>query len=181
MIEIVRSGGQTGVDRAAWDAALYRGLKTCGFMPRNFTAEDGYHPDFAVKYGAEEYPSSDYPSRTRANVAAADMTMVMGDVGSRGSILAFRTAAENFIPAFGWQENAPDRWVGVEFDCPESKQRKWKHFQVVRSMDEAADLIRCFGPRSLNVGGNRESRRRGVYDWAYRNLVELFRELQREV
>lgn len=178
MIEIVRSGGQTGVDRAAWDAALARGLKTCGFMPRNFTAEDGYHPDFAVKYGAEEYPSSDYPSRTRANVVKADMTLVMGDVGSRGSILAFRTAAEEFLPAIGWMDGAPDRGIKVEFDCPSSRQRKWKWFPVVGSVDKAEELILILGPRVVNVGGNRASRAPGIHDWAYRNLVDLFNRIK---
>jgi hypothetical protein len=181
MIEVIRSGGQTGVDRAAWDAALACGLKTCGFMPRRFTAEDGYHPDFAARYGAKEISSSNYAPRTVANVKLADMVLVMGDVESRGSVLAFRTAAEEFTPAFGWHGAPPERWAKVRFNCPSSRQEKWKHFRVVSSVEEAAELIRELDPRVLFIGGNRESRARGIYDWAYRNLVDLFRELQREV
>lgn len=178
MIEKVVSGGQAGVDVAAWDAAVICGIPTGGWMPRGFLTEEGPRPEYAAIYGAREHPIASYPPRTRDNVRMADLTLVMGDVTSPGSILAFRTAAEEFLPAIGWMEGAPDRGIKVEFDCPSSRQRKWKWFPVVGSVDEAEDLILILGPRVVNVGGNRASRAPGIHDWAYRNLVDLFNRIK---
>src|SRR3954469_16508979 len=79
MLERVISGGQTGADRAGWQAARAFHLSTGGGMPRGFRAEDGDHPEFAPAYGARELPTDDYPTRTRANVHDADATLIFAD------------------------------------------------------------------------------------------------------
>ena len=43
-LEMVISGGQTGVDRAALDVALELGIKISGYCPRGRKAEDGKIP-----------------------------------------------------------------------------------------------------------------------------------------
>lgn len=43
-IDRVISGGQTGVDRAAWDAARVCGIAIGGFVPKGRMAEDGPIP-----------------------------------------------------------------------------------------------------------------------------------------
>ncbi len=53
------SGGQTGVDRAALDAALQVGLPVDGWCPRGRLAEDGPLP---VHYPLRETPSANYSS-----------------------------------------------------------------------------------------------------------------------
>jgi hypothetical protein len=57
----VVSGGQTGVDRAALDAARDAGLAVGGWCPRGRRAEDGRIP---AGYPLEETPSPRYPQRT---------------------------------------------------------------------------------------------------------------------
>ncbi len=60
MIKII-SGGQTGVDRAALDAALESGVNVGGWCPQGREAEDG---PIAEKYLLQELPDSGYKKRT---------------------------------------------------------------------------------------------------------------------
>ncbi len=68
------SGGQTGVDRAALDAAIQAGWACGGYCPRRRWAEDGPISDH---YPLIELESSDPADRTRANVEAADATVIV--------------------------------------------------------------------------------------------------------
>lgn len=69
------SGGQTGADRAALFAAKAAGIKTGGWMPYGFLANDGEHPDFAERFGMMEMDSRRYPPRTAMNVKESDGTL----------------------------------------------------------------------------------------------------------
>ena len=68
------SGGQTGVDRAALDAALAAGIAVGGWCPKGRLAEDGPLPDH---YPLEETPSRRYRQRTQWNVRDSDGTLVL--------------------------------------------------------------------------------------------------------
>jgi len=72
-IEVV-SGGQTGVDRAALDAALELGLTVRGWCPSGRRAEDG---PIADTYPLTETPSRDYAERTEWNVRDSDATLIL--------------------------------------------------------------------------------------------------------
>jgi predicted Rossmann fold nucleotide-binding protein DprA/Smf involved in DNA uptake len=71
----VWTGGQTGVDRAALDAALELGLPIAGWVPRGRLAEDGLVP--ACYDQLREAESADYAIRTRLNVQDTDATLVL--------------------------------------------------------------------------------------------------------
>jgi len=73
VIEKIISGGQTGVDQAALDFAIARGIPHGGYVPRGRKSEDGPIP---AKYKMTEHPASTYPPRTEANIAAADATAI---------------------------------------------------------------------------------------------------------
>ncbi len=73
-VHTVISGGQTGVDRAALDAAVALGIPIAGWIPAGRKAEDGIVPMHYT--GLAECQSSHYPVRTRLNVRDADATLV---------------------------------------------------------------------------------------------------------
>jgi len=68
------SGGQTGVDRAALDAALAASFPCGGWCPAGRKAEDGVIPD---KYPVVEWPGSGYRPRTLKNVRDSDGTLIL--------------------------------------------------------------------------------------------------------
>jgi len=67
------SGGQTGVDRGALDAALERGVACGGWCPRRRQAEDGRIPD---RYPLRELDGG-YAARTLRNVVDSDGTLLI--------------------------------------------------------------------------------------------------------
>ena len=94
----VVSGGQTGVDRAALDAALAAGLPIGGWCPRGRRAEDGTIPAI---YPLRETPSQDYRERTRWNVRDSDGTLILTRAElSRGTALTWRQASRLRRPVF---------------------------------------------------------------------------------
>jgi len=81
------SGGQTGVDRAALDAAGVLGLPRGGWCPRGRRAEDGAIPP---AYPLLETASRGYASRTLRNVRDADATLILcrGDLSGGSGLTA---------------------------------------------------------------------------------------------
>jgi hypothetical protein len=150
----VISGGQTGVDRAALDAALETGLDVGGWCPRGRLAEDGTIPGI---YPLRETPGRDTAERTRANVAEADATLIL-------------------VPG-----PDPAAWGGGTCLTRRCARRLGKPLRVaVLGGDDAAavagvrDWLRASGAVTLNVAGPRESIAPDIYDRAHRFLVSLF-------
>lgn len=71
---VVVSGGQTGVDRAALDAALGLEIPVAGWCPHGRRAEDGRIPD---EYPLTETDSWNYAVRTEWNVRDSDGTLII--------------------------------------------------------------------------------------------------------
>jgi hypothetical protein len=92
MLKKIISGGQTGVDIAALRAAKAVGLETGGWMPKGFKTEDGPRSEYADLYGMQEANRSDYPTRTRLNVAESPLTLFIGPNHSSAGAMATRSA-----------------------------------------------------------------------------------------
>ncbi|KJS08965.1 MAG: hypothetical protein VR73_03740 [Gammaproteobacteria bacterium BRH_c0] len=73
-LEKIVSGGQTGVDRAALDAAMARNFPVGGWCPEGRLAEDGIIPD---RYPLQELSGAGYRQRTRQNVRDSDATLII--------------------------------------------------------------------------------------------------------
>ncbi|RUL85381.1 YpsA SLOG family protein [Tautonia sociabilis] len=154
MLRKVITGGQTGVDQAAWRAALAAGLSTGGAMPRGFRTEDGPRPEFAARFGAVAIASEDVDDRTRANVAAADATLIFADDRSGpGTLLTVSEARSSGKPML---VVPPD--PGDDPGMP-GRIASWLLSQAVRV---------------VNVGGDRESTRPGIGDRVERVLSAAF-------
>jgi hypothetical protein len=74
MIEKIVSGGQTGVDRAALDAAIEQSISHGGWCPKGRLSESGKIPD---KYSLKETISAEYDERTVLNVEQSDGTLII--------------------------------------------------------------------------------------------------------
>ena len=70
------SGGQTGVDRGALDAALDLGVECGGWCPAGRLAEDGIIPE---RYPVIELEDGGYADRTAQNVADSDATLIISN------------------------------------------------------------------------------------------------------
>lgn len=143
------SGGQTGVDRAALDAAMEASIPVGGWCPAGRLAEDGPIP---VRYPLDEDDSSDYASRTERNVADSDATLVL-NVGE----LAGGTA------------------LTVEFARRYRRPLLVVQLDVSGDPAPVVSWIRDNDIRVLNVAGPRESKRSGVYQTVLGFMRRLLR------
>lgn len=146
---VVFSGGQSGVDRAALDAALSLGLTVGGWCPRGRRAEDGR---IATRYRLTETPLARVVQRTIWNVRDSDATLILSPGRPTGGTLATLRAAAGRRPCLllaPEAENARRRARGF----------LWRH-----------------RVRRLNVAGPRASEAPGVYRTARRFLEALFRD-----
>jgi hypothetical protein len=144
MLEKIVSGGQTGVDRAALDAALAAGIAAGGWCPRGRLAEDGA---IAETYPLTETPSAQYRERTQWNVRDSDGTLIL----VRGNLSGGTALTVEFAQAQGRPRRV------VRLDRP-----------GMLAEEPAATLawIAEHGIATLNVAGPRESQRPGIYDEA---------------
>lgn len=140
-IGVIRSGGQTGADRGALDAALALGVPIAGWCPRGGLAEDFPTPPglLAVYPDLVETPSADPTQRTQWNVRDSDATLIVvpgPSWHSPGTDLTRQTALQLERPIYTLDDDDIDsvlRWIA--------------------SMDVA----------DLNVAGPRESQAPGIY------------------
>ena len=152
----IRSGGQTGVDRAALDAALAAGLPYAGWCPKEGWAEDlPSPPGLLVAYPHfKPTPLADPAQRTEWNVRDADRLIVLTD-----------SAGLQVSPG-----SAAARGFAVKMDKP----------HIVLDLDVGDDLERARAflgegqvALALCLAGPRESEAPGIYAKAYRFLRDL--------
>ena len=148
------SGGQTGVDRAALDAALERGLPCGGWCPRGRRAEDGTIPE---RYPLRETAETDYAVRTRRNVEDSDATLIL----HRGVLSGGTALTERLANRLG----KPCLLVDLDVEPDTGTVRDW---------------LRSHGVRVLNVAGPRESHAPDIHDQALAFLRRLLKELDAE-
>ena len=90
MVRKIISGGQTGADQAALDAAVKFNIEHGGWIPKGRKTENGKLPS---KYRMQEINTADYAARTRKNVLDSDGTVVLARGPLRGGSLLTRKIA----------------------------------------------------------------------------------------
>jgi hypothetical protein len=156
----IRSGGQSGVDRAALDAAADLNLPYTGWCPKGGWAEDRPVPPGVLRDYPRltETPSARTQQRTAWNVRDAHATLILapGDelAPFGGTEFTYVMARLVFL--------RPCRVADVRTPTDPAAVREW----VART---AAGL--GLGELVLNVAGPRESEARGISVAAFRFLI----------
>lgn len=149
---VIVSGGQTGVDRAALDAARRVGLACAGWCPRGRWAEDGPLPP---TYPLVETPEADPRQRTAWNVRDSHATLLLVEDELCGGTY--------FTAQCALRLRRPCALITLRLPDAAQVVREWLH--------------RVRPPR-LNVAGPRESEAPGVYARSYALLTEVFHSVK---
>ncbi len=149
VLQKIISGGQTGVDRAALDAALKYKLLIGGWCPKGRLAEDGQIP---LRYSLLETVSENYSVRTRLNVEDSDATLIISaEPLSGGTHLTAAYASQVHKPLYILNGCKVNTTIFVELRC-------W---------------LTTYKVRILNIAGPRGSQGEKVYQCAYLIICRL--------
>ena len=146
------TGGQTGVDRGALDAALAAGFSCGGWCPPGRPAEDGTIP---ARYPVAEMQGGSYRERTKQNVIDSDATLVI---------------------YFGELHGGTEQTV---LDCIEH-EKPYKLIDAAeiapgRAAELTAQFIARHGVSVLNVAGPRASHAPEAHRYAADTIARLLR------
>ena len=144
------SGGQTGAERAALDAAIRYDLPHSGWCPKGRKAEDGV---LDGRYGLKETPNGEFIQHIERNVRNSHGTVILtlsshliGD--SKKSALFSETLGKPWIHIAG----------SAEINPAQSLQRFVEENEIKR----------------LYVTGSRRKEEPGIYRWVYDVIEDAF-------
>jgi len=145
---VILTGGQTGVDRAAIDAALASALPVGGYCPKGRMAEDGAIPK---EYPLKECESRSPMHRTFLNVLESEAVLlcVLGEL--RGGT-KYASGCARLL-------DRPQMVIDLSADSNIANVTAW---------------LSCECISVLNIAGPRESENPGVYLLAFSYLTRLF-------
>lgn len=149
MLKII-SGGQTGADQGALEAAEALHFPMGGYMPKHFRTQDGNRPEFQLRFNMIETNSMNYPERTLLNIQQSNATLWIGDTKSPGGRLTIKAVRQNHKPL-----------LILSYDKSVPK------YTYVKQIVEWLDTIK---PEILNVAGNGEEMNPGIQQHTKRVL-----------
>lgn len=154
MVRKIVSGGQTGVDRAALDYAIDKGISHGGWCPSGRLSETGRIPD---RYHLRETETAFYVERTAMNVQDSDGTLII----TRGR------------PSGGS--------AMTKHECIKQK-KPYFVYNLKAKGDAYADVARWIKENKisvLNVAGPRNSKQPGIGADAYQVLTQVSAEMRK--
>ena len=154
LLEKIISGGQTGVDRGALDAALDADFPCGGSCPAERVAEDGAIP---AQYPVTPLPDGSYRERTLQNVLDSDGTVLICNRVLSGGTRLTRD--------FCQQHARPYLVIDASLRSESA------------AAVEIATFVRGHGIRVLNVAGPRASVWSRAHQFAYEVILELLRQI----
>lgn len=144
------SGGQTGADRAALDAAIHLGIPHGGWLPKGRKTEDGPLP---FTYRLQELDSERYRDRTEKNIVDSDGTLIL----SFGSL----TGGSALTESLAIKHDRPLLVIDLELVSPE---------EAVAAIEA---WIEKYKIHILNVAGPRASGEPRIYDAVFTILSDV--------
>lgn len=133
MLRKILSGGQTGADQGALDAAIRLGIPHGGWVPKGRKTETGRLPD---RYSLRESPSGRYADRTERNVLDADGTVII----SHGSL----SGGSELTRKMAIRHNRP--WIHIDLNHNTKFQASMVLSKWVKS--NRIEVLNVAGPRA---------------------------------
>ncbi len=146
------SGGQTGADRAALDAAIDIGFPVGGYCPKGRLAEDG---PIDAKYPLIEIEGG-YDQRTEQNVAQADATIIFYDSEPEGGT--------ELTIIFSVKGHKPYKLIDVSL------------ISESQAAESIFDFTLSHDVETLNVAGPRASECPAVYDYVKKVMAAVLKK-----
>ena len=163
----ISSGGQSGVDRAALDVAIERGIDWGGWCPKGGWAEDyPQPPGLLVKYPLLKETELAHPlQRTEWNVRDSNATLIL--TNTTGLAVSVGTTR-----ALHWarQHGKPFLVLDASDPAAPAAAAAWLEAQLARFGSEM----------TLGVGGPRESEAPGIYGAAKTMLAATLDRMARK-
>lgn len=174
LISKIVSGGQTGVDRGALEAALELGFPYAGLIPKGRLAEDGQVPEKFDKM--EVSTKKDYLFRTEWNVIHSDATLIISNYCDKPNTPRDTLTGGTLRTARFCETHGKHYSVLFSYDSPSA---------VPSTIEWLLDVSRDLGKTDivLNVAGPRESKAKGIQESArdfVGRLIAETRNLQKE-
>jgi hypothetical protein len=144
MITKIISGGQTGADRGALDAAIKLKVAHGGWIPKGRLAEDG---PLSGKYLLTEMPTESYPDRTEKNITSSEGTLIL----SHGNL----TGGSKLTQKLAYKHKKPCLHIDL-VDKP-----------VFSAVSDSYNWIFHNNIRVLNVAGSSASKDPKIYEVAF--------------
>lgn len=144
------SGGQTGVDRAALDAALSSNIPCGGSCPAGRMAEDGHIPNY---YPLIELAGAEYDRRTEQNVIDSDASL----------IIYFSHLFGGTLKTLEYCQQQRKPYLLLDGDSVNSSQ----------AAQRITDFVRRHSVACLNVAGPRASDARNAYRFTL-HAIKIF-------
>ena len=144
------SGGQTGADRAALDAAIELSIPHGGWLPKGRKAEDGPVP---AHYCLKELTSPNYKDRTLKNIVESDGTLIV----SYGPL----TGGSALTEALAIRQCRPYLHFNME------------HISPAKAKVLLEEWLDTFEIQTLNVAGPRASGEPRIYETVKKLLLAV--------
>lgn len=171
------SGGQTGADVAALQAAKECGLQTGGVAPADYITTAGAKPELGSEFGLQQLIKS------KASLSQMYVTRSKLNVDQSEATIAFRLQ-----PSVGTDKTIgycrDQSWKAVRGPNPSSVYRPCLVIKDVGDEEKAAELVvkflKAHNFSKVNVCGHRDDVTAGITDFqarVYRILVIAFKKL----
>jgi len=144
------SGGQTGADQAALDAAIALHIPHGGWIPKGRKTEAG---PLSSHYQLKEHPSPRYRDRTERNILSADATLIC----SHGPL----SGGSSLTQALAIRHDRPFLHIDFSYEPPHEAAHRVEHW------------LAQIGPAILNVAGPRASHDPHIYQAVFQLISAI--------
>jgi hypothetical protein len=152
-LQKIISGGQTGADQGALDAAIAAGVAHGGWIPKGCKTEDGPLPG---KYRLKVTGTASLPKAAEKNVLDAHGALVI----TRGKLNGYSELTRQLAKMHGF----PCFQIDIAQDLPAEAARKAKAWVGRNKI------------RVLHVAGPQESKSPGIHDIAFDIVSKIIKD-----